>query len=210
MIGGPDALQALIDHLEGGRVKVSYHALKSFEGDISDAVVAAMKAPKSETQLNNLMVLAGARSIKAAAPTVLNHSSKGSAIASQSLAGVVAPENADAVAAILVKAPQDQIAYLQNALSASLQTLTPAEQTSKVRTLMANSSARERFYPVLGKIGTDEAVSTLRGLSSQDPAAKEALLAMNNPGIIPDLLAHAAKFVFECCHVVSASGRNRL
>ena len=57
-----------------------------------------------------------------------------------------------------------------------------------VKTLML--SAPVRFYPVLGNIGTDEAAGVLRSLAN-DPAAKDALLAMDNPAVLPDLLASA-------------------
>ncbi len=191
MVGGDAALKALVDQLGGPRGKAAYHALKSFKGDISAPVVEALAAPKNDIQANNLMILASAKEIKDAAPYVLNAASKGSKVAAASLAGVVTAENTDAVAEVLVKAPEDQIASLQNALSASLHKLTPDQQASKVKSLMATTTARDRYYPVLGKIGTDEAVSTLRGLSSQDASAKAALLSMDNPGIIPDLLAAA-------------------
>ena len=187
-IGGPAASKALIELLGFSRAPLALQALKSFQGDLSAPVLAALDAPMNDTQLNNLMALASAKEMKAAAPVVLKKAAEGSAEAAAALAGVVGPDDASAVAALLAKAPETQVAALQKALSAAIHTLAPEEQTACVKTLMIGRPSR--FYPVLGRIGTDEAAGILRGLAN-DPAAKEALLAMDNATVIPDLLASA-------------------
>ena len=187
-IGGPVACKALIDQLGFSRAPLALQALKSFQGDLSAPVLAALEAPINDPQLNNLMAIASAKEIKAAAPVVLKKAAEGSAEAAAALAGVVGPDDAAAVAALLAKAPETQVAALQKALSAAIHTLAPEEQTACVKTLMIGRPSR--FYPVLGRIGTDEAAGILRGLAN-DPAAKEALLAMDNATVIPDLLASA-------------------
>ena len=188
-IGGPVACEALVELLAYSRAPKALEALKSFKGDVAGAVLKALEKPLNADQLANLMALASAKEIKAAAPIVLAHAAKGVPAAVSALSGVVVPENAEAVAALLSKAPADQIPALQKALSAAIHTLAPEEQTACVKSLMdANPS---RFYPVLGSIGTDEAAGILRGLASGDSAAKEALLGMDNATVIPDLLASA-------------------
>lgn len=188
-IGGQTACDALVGLLGSSRAPQALSALKSFRGDLSGAVLAAMKSPQNGLQLDNLMALASAKEIKAAAPAVLAEAAKGSAEAAAALAGVVRPEDAGAVAKLLAQAPQTQVPALQNALTSAIHTLTPDDQVSCVKTLMAGAPAR--FYPVLGHIGTDGAAEILRGLSGKDAAAKEALLAMDNATVIPDLLASA-------------------
>ena len=187
-IGGPAACQALIELLGFSRAPLALNALKSFQGDLSAPVLAALDAPMNDTQLNNLMAIASAKEIKAAAPVVLAAAGKGSADAAAALAGVVGPDDASSVAALLSQAPESQVPSLQKALSAAVHTLSPEEQTACVKTLMIGNPSR--FYPVIGHIGTDEAAGILRSLAN-DPAAKEALLAMDNATVIPDLLASA-------------------
>ncbi len=187
-IGGPAACQALIELLGFSRAPLALQALKSFQGDLSAPMLAALETPMNDTQLNNLMAIASAKEIKAAAPVVLAAAGKGSADAAAALAGVVGPDDASTVAALLAQAPKPQVPSLQKALSAAVHTLSPEEQTACVKTLMIGNPSR--FYPVLGNIGTDEAAGILRSLAN-DPAAKEALLAMDNATVIPDLLASA-------------------
>ena len=189
--GSPFARVALIDALAGERAPQALNALKSLADDpfLPEVVVSYLGQPANETQLNNLMALASAKGMKAAAPVVLKKAAEGSAEAVAALAGVVRPEDAGAVATLLSQARPDWVPALQKALSATIHTLSPAEQTACVKTLMAGTPSR--FYPVLGNIGTDEAAVILRSLASSDPAAKEALLAMDNATVIPDLLASA-------------------
>ena len=187
-IGGPAACNALVELLGSSRAPQALDALKSFRGDLSAPVLKALEQPLNGDQLKNLMALASAKEIKAAAPMVLAEAGKGSAEAAAALAGVVRLEDAGPVAALLAQAPDALVPALQKALSAAIHTLAPAEQTACVKTLMISAPAR--FYPVLGSIGTDEAAGVLRSLAN-DPAAKDALLAMDNPAVLPDLLASA-------------------
>ena len=187
------ASASLIRLLSGDRAPLALAALKSFEYEplpgLPGIVVGALKTPVNDVQLSNLMALASAKEIKAAAPVILAETAKGSAEAAAALAGVVSPADAGSVAKLLAQAPQAQVPALQNALTSAIHTLTPDDQVSCVKTLMAGAPAR--FYPVLGGIGTDGAAEILRGLSAGDAAAKEALLAMDNATVIPDLLASA-------------------
>ena len=189
IIGGPAACEALVSQLSGPRAGQALSALKSFKGDLTGFVVEALKNPANDVQLNNLMALASAKEIKAAAPVILTQAAQGSPEAAAALSGVLRPEQASAVATLLAQAPEAQVPALQNALSSAIHTLAPGEQTACVKSLMERAPAR--FYPVLGQIGTDGAAEILRGAAASDPAAKEALLAMDNASVIPDLLASA-------------------
>jgi hypothetical protein len=189
-IGSQAACSALVGLLATDRAPQALEALKSFKGDISGTVLKALENPMSGDHLKSLMAIAGAKEMKAAAPIILNQAAHGSADALAALPGVVTPENADAIATTLRNAPASQVPALQKALSAALHTLSPEEQTAKVQSLMG-TNAPARFYPVLGGIGTDEAAGILRGLAAGDSAARDALLAMDNATVIPDLLASA-------------------
>ena len=191
--GGDRALDSLIAKLATPHAAAAMKALKTFEGNLEPAVVAALAKPVNTTQEANLMLLSCAKEIKGTAPQMLKKASAGDAVAVTSLAGVVGPENADAVSNLLGKAKDADIAALQKALSASLHTLTPAEQVSKIKSLMVSSPVRSRYYPVMAAVGSSDAVAALRGLASQDPAAGDAMLTMNNPDITADLLAAAKK-----------------
>jgi hypothetical protein len=189
-IGGQSALDALVGLLASSRAPQALEALKSFKGDISGTILQALENPVSGDHLKNLMTIAGVKEIKAAAPIVLNQAAHGSTEALAALSGVVTPEYADAIATTLRNASVSQVPALQKALSAAIHTLTPEEQTAKVQSLMG-TYLPARFYPVLAGIGTDEAAGILRGLAAGDSAAKDALLAMDNATVIPDLLASA-------------------
>ena len=190
--GSQQACTTLIRLLSGDRAPLALAALKSFQDEhLPQAVVAALRHPVNEVQLSHLMALASAKAIKEAAPVVLEKADEGLVDAVAALSGVVRTEDADAVAALLRKAPADQVPALQKALSATLHTLSPAEQTTLVKSLMEGATAGSRFYPVLAGIGTDEAAGILRGLAADDAHAKDALLAMDNATILPDLLASA-------------------
>lgn len=186
-VGGPVALEALIDKLGTKKAPQAMKALLSFEDDMNAAVAAALTGPKNTAQKYNLMTLAGLKGLKAATPAVLEEAGKGSAPAIKALAGVVGPEDVDAVAAVLEKAETESVPDAQKALLSALHTQAPDVQVAKIKELMAKSPTRSRYYPVLASVGTDEAVNVLRGLASQEPDAKEALLSMDNAAIIPDL-----------------------
>jgi hypothetical protein len=136
------------------------------------------------------MELASAREMKAAAPTVLEWAARGVPSAASALSGVVGPSEAGAVASLLSNVPDAQVPALQDALFSAIHLLTPEEQLSKVKSLLS-ATVPQRFYPVAGRIGTDEAAAFLRGLAEKDPAARTALLSMDNAAVIPDLLASA-------------------
>ena len=191
LLGSQTACDALISQLAGPRGTQALDALKAFNGPVTSSVLDALEAPRNETQLNNLMALASAKEIKAAAPIVLDKARQGSAAAVDALAGVVGPTDAQNVATLLGSVPESLVPGVQKALLASIHTLTPEEQTERIQNMLALSAIPPSYYyPVLGAIGTDKAAETLREFSS-DPAAKEALLKMDNASVIPDLLASA-------------------
>ena len=201
--GTDAAADALIGCLGTDKSAAALEALCSFNGKIDDKVCAAMLSSDNQDKTADLVKLAGLKQIKSAGKYVITYSqAKGAAAefakgkvqaaALEALPGVVTEKNVDEMAAALAsETVEANVPYRQAALVSALHTLSPAEQTDKVKTLIVGSSNRNRFYPVLASTGTDDAVVTLRSLTSQDKAAKDALLSMGNPGITPDLLAAA-------------------
>ena len=191
LLGSQTACDALISQLAGPRGTQALDALKAFNGPVASSVLDALESPVNETQMNNLMALACAKEMKTAASTVLEKARQGSAAAVDALVGVVGPTYAGNVASLLGNVPESMTPAVQKALLASLHTLTPDEQTERILHMLKLSAfPPSYYYPVLGAIGTDKAAETLRELSA-DPAAKEALLKMDNATVIPDLLASA-------------------
>ena len=192
LLGGENACKELVTRLSLLGDDASFNALKAFNGDISGPLVEMIKHPVEldVSHMDRLMELASVREVKAAAPDVLELASKGVPYAVSALSGVVEPEHTEAIATLLRNAPESQVPAIQEALSAAIHTLSPADQVAEVRALMG-TNAPARFFPVLGGIGTDEAAGILRGLAAGDAAAKDALLAMDNASVIPDLLASA-------------------
>ena len=191
LLGSQTACDALISQLAGSRGTQALDALKAFNGPVTSSVLDALEAPVNETQMNNLMALACAKEMKTAASTVLEKARQGSAAAVDALVGVVGPTYAGNVASLLGNVPESMTPAVQKALLASLHTLTPDEQTERILHMLKLSAIPPSYYyPVLGAIGTDKAAETLRELSA-DPAAKVALLKMDNATVIPDLLASA-------------------
>ena len=191
LLGTQTACDALISQLAGSRGSRALDALKAFSGPVASSVLDALKAPVNETQLNNLMALASAKEMKAAAPVVLEKARQGSPAAVDALAGVVGPTDAGDIASLLASVPESMTPAVQKALLSSIHTLTPDEQTEKILDMVKLSAIPARYYyPVLGAIGTDKAAEFLRECAN-DPAAKDALLKMDNATVIPDLLASA-------------------
>ena len=191
LLGSQAACDALISQLADSRGTQALNALKAFDGPIASSVLDALEAPVNETQMDNLMALASAKEMKAAASIVLAKARQGSAAAVDALVGVVGPTYVGDVASLLGSVPESLIPAVQKALSASIHTLTPEEQTERILSMLTLSAIPPSYYyPVLGAIGTDKAAETLREFSA-DPAAKEALLKMDNASVIPDLLASA-------------------
>ena len=190
LFGSQAACDALITQLAGSRGTQALDALKAFNGPVASLVLDALEAPVNETQMNNLMALASAKEMKAAASIVLKQAHQGSAAAVNALAGVVGPADANSVASFL-DFPESMRPAVQKALLASIHTLTPDEQTERILYMLDLSAIPpSNYYPVLGAIGTDKAAEFLR-MASIDPAAKDALLKMDNATVIPDLLASA-------------------
>ena len=193
LLGGENACKELVTRLSLLGDDASFNALKAFNGDISGPLVEMIKHPVEleVSHMDRLMELASVREVKAAAPEVLALASKGVPYAVSALPGVVGPDDFDAVAGLLGSVPESLKPTIQEALLATVHTLTPEEQTSKVYDRMLLSAIHpSNYYPVLAKIGTDRAAEILRGMVG-DAAAKDALLAMDNATVIPDLLASA-------------------
>ena len=195
LLGGERACKDLVTRLSLLGDDASFNALKAFNGDISGPLVEMIQHPveRETSHMDRLMELASVREIKAAAPAVLKLASEGVPYAVSALSGVVGPDDFDAVAGLLGNSSlQSMKPTVQDALFATVHSLTPEEQTSKVLDRMLLSAIHPRnYYPVLARIGTDRAAEILRGMAAGDSDAKDALLSMDNATVIPDLLASA-------------------
>ena len=99
-IGGKEALTALIDQLNGPHASAAKAALQTFNGDISEGVLAALKAlvsSPSQTGAADLISLAGERHITAAYEplTAFVGNDKLHATAAKSLAAIVTGDKYD-------------------------------------------------------------------------------------------------------------------
>ena len=110
------------------------------------------------------------------------------------LAQVARPGDAGRIAALLDTAAEARVTGLQEALHAALQSLPAAERCARIETFMEASPAGERYYPVLARTDTPQAVARLleRFRADGSDAAFDALLLVNTPQMIDTLYALAA------------------
>lgn len=164
-------------------------ALKSFKGDIQDEVVDALG---SAANTEGLMNLAAARRMSKAYPAIFKEYQKGEANAAKYLAGVAGTPNIQEIGSALAIA-KSNVPDLQNALYSCIHTFAPQEQYSQVKSLIDKVSAKDNFYAVLARTGTDLAVEDLnKAYSNGSQAALNGLLEINNFKAAP-LLMNIAK-----------------
>lgn len=160
-------------------------ALKSFKGDIQDEVVEAMG---SSSSVEGLMDLASARRMSKAYPVIFRNYQSGDAAAAKYLSGVVGMQNIQEIGDALASAGSN-VPELQNALYSCIHTLAPQEQYSQVKSLIDKAPAKENFYAVLARTGTDAAVDDLyRAYSGGSQAALQGLVSIDNASAAPILM----------------------
>lgn len=187
-IGSENLGKELINILGGSDVTKSAEALtalKSFKGDIQNEVIAALG---SATNDEGLMALASARRMSKAYPAIFKKYQSGEADAAKYLAGVVGTQNVQEIGNALATA-KNNVPELQNALYSCIHTLAPQEQYSQVKSLIDKVSAKDNFYSVLARTGTDAAVEDLnKAYSNGSQAALKGLLEINNFKAAPILM----------------------
>ncbi len=192
-IGGNEAAEALIAQLGGDNAPAALNALKSFPGQLGNKIAAALNSA-ADTQLDNLVTLAGAKKMSGSADKVFELAAQGNESALKALSGVVKPTHISRLATLLDQAKASEVADYTRALSAALKTLAPAEQYTTVRKIISGASNKARFYPVLALSGTDEAVNDLVAAAREGSAeAVKALGKTGNYKAAPALLDAARK-----------------
>ena len=203
-IGGEYFLSRLIGELGGSNADAALRALLSFPGDISEAVTEA--AEKGTTSAKRLFTLASARHITAVAPVALRYADSRDvdthAMAMRSLPGMVGPGQTAALTSRLDQAAPADVPGWQEALAASLRTLSANEQYDKVFDILHDARHPERFYAALAQSGTDDAVKVLSEAIASDEAF-DALLKIENYQAAKPLLEQAKAVPARCEKAVS-------
>lgn len=214
-IGGDKALTALVAELGGLRDKQASQALLSFNGNIGEALVAALDGDAA-TQVNALALI-GTRQVKAAAPKVfalLDSSNKTvSKAAKSALAGVVTVNDFDKLCEKLDNASAEEVALWQKAISSAVHNESADSQSSKVAAKLAASKTPERYYVILAQANNDQAIDVLMAAMNGQAKAKafEALLTINNDKMIDNMLQLAgdaslkSQALVRYCKLINAS-----
>ncbi len=184
-IGGESAIRALIGALGTDQDAAAMNALRAVREDISTPVTTAMSTAK-DGQLVSLINLASARRIKSAVDKVYELTSSSDAkvagAASAALAGVVTEKDLDRVAAMLDKAPANQVAQCQRTLQACVSSMTPGAQYDAISALIDKASQPARLYEPMAAVGTDRSVQKLEKIWNEknDAQAIAALRKSKN------------------------------
>ncbi|MCR5760011.1 MAG: DUF1080 domain-containing protein [Bacteroidales bacterium] len=186
-IGGSLALNSLVGLLAKGN-QDAYTALRSFKGDIAPAVMAALEGDRDNT---NLISIAAARGIKAAAPYAAALFK--SPDRTKRLCGISAlqaiGEVSDAPSFISLIDKGSELQEAANGLVALLRRLSPDEKYTTVKALQKGMAKPERLYPVIAATNAAAAVEDLKNAwNDGDASALAALATMDNEKVAPLLL----------------------
>lgn len=196
-IGGDKALAALISQLNGSHSGAAQSALLSFNGNINDAIIAALAPDQSPDTRSNALAIASTRKIKAAAPiafSLLGNSDKSLAKAAyKALPGVITIDDLNKLCGLLDQSTDStHTSLLQTAIIAALHS-TDTSRYAAVAPFMTASAHPDRYYPVIASTGSDEAVAELlRAYEAGQyrEAALDAMLGIDNPsmsGVLYDI-----------------------
>ncbi len=166
-IGGVNAMRALIVGLSGDHAEAANAALTTFNGDISEGVLAALKGTGSRVT-PALVALAGERHITAAYEplTALIGNDKLHGVAAKSLAQIVTNDNF----ADLLSRFKDYPDLFYGLL---------AQRGSKedIQAIVASAAVSSDARNALMKVANPDAVSPLMSLAATDVAGRDALLS---------------------------------
>lgn len=186
-IGGSLALNSLVGLLAKGN-QDAYTALRSFKGDIAPAVIAALEGDRDNV---NLISIAAARGIKAAAPyaaALFNSPDKSARLCGISaLQAIGEVSDAPSFISLIDKGSEAQEAA--NGLVNLLRRLSPDEKYATVKVLQKGMANPQRLYPVIAATGAAAAVEDLKNAwNDGDGTALAALATMDNEKVAPLLL----------------------
>jgi len=209
-IGGDAAAKAIIARLGTEDDCAAYVALNCFNGDIRDLLLDAIgqsgdKAPAS------LLALASARHLTDAAPAIIKLA-ENSKDAKNALKGVAGSENLSAIAKLLDKASSEDVATLQEAVSASVRDEDEDSGFDMIRDAMFKSGNKLRFFLPLASTSSDKAVALLSGAAVEgSKEALKALCSIENGNAASALLSFAGSdsdCLSRYIELVSESGMN--
>lgn len=194
-IGGKQVGKALIGQLAGdnpANSAAALDALKAFDGDLQDDLVAAIAGADAQKALP-LLSLASAKRMSKAAPLALNMLSSGNSGVVPYLSGLVGPGDAGKVAGMVdaLKSGSAELGPLVSVFDAALHTLAPDQRYDAINDILSKAVNKAYFYPSLGRTGTDKAVEDLSKAYSAgngSDAALSGLLLADNYKAAPVLL----------------------
>lgn len=199
-IGGDKALSAILAQLsnEGAIADAASEALRTFNGNINDGILACLSSGNSST-LKQALKLASMRHINAAYPMVVSLTKSAdksvSDAAYAALKGTASVNELKSLSGMLESSPASAVGEIQKAAELALASLSGSEQYNKVSELMKGSGNPALYYPLLAQAGTPDAVARLvEGYNGKDKeTAFGALLQVKNPEAIPTLYGIASK-----------------
>lgn len=197
-IGDEQTLTALVGALEGPLSAKAEAALLHFNGKIDGRMEELLHRDEPQVLVAALR-LTGARRLTACADRVFElldaPQPEVADAACATLAQVARPGDAGRIAAMLDTADATRVGGLQEALHAALLPLSAEERCARIEAFMEASPAGERYYPVLARTDTPQAVARLleRFRADGSEAAFDALLLVNTPQMIDTLYALAAE-----------------
>ncbi|MBR4788083.1 MAG: DUF1080 domain-containing protein [Bacteroidales bacterium] len=186
-IGGSMALNSLVGLLAKGN-QDAFTALRSYKGDIAPTVMAALEADKGNL---NLISLAAARGIKAAAPyaaALFNSPDRAARLCGISALQAIG-EVSDAPSFISLIDKGSELKEAGNGLINLLRRLSPDDKYSTVKALQKDMANPDRLYPVIAATNAAAAVEDLKNAwDGGDASALAALATMNCDNVAPLLL----------------------
>lgn len=190
LIGGTQALNALIAQLDGAHAQEVENALLAFHGNINDGVTKALSEGNPALQEKALKLAAARHMYTAYDKTVSLLNSDNNALKDavyQALPGVVGASNFDALCNLLEKSDGTYTSKLQDAAKNALRNQPSDDQNRLVTAKMASSARPALYYPMLAQAGNADAIAKLKAgynEPSMKDAAYQSLLAVDNPQMI--------------------------
>ena len=186
-IGGSMALNSLVGLLAKGN-QDAFTALRSYKGDIAPTVMAALEADKGNL---NLISLAAARGIKAAAPyaaALFNSPDRAARLCGISALQAIG-EVSDAPSFISLIDKGSELKEAGNGLINLLRRLSPDDKYAAVKALQKGMANPDRLYPVIAATNAAAAVEDLKNAwDGGDASALAALATMDCDNVAPLLL----------------------
>lgn len=194
IIGGQQALNALIGQLGGKNAPAASAALMAFNGNINDGVVSALNG-HAATQVQALKLASARKMYRTYEKVVslLNASDPSvKEAAYDALGGVAEPDHFSALCRLLEKG--ENVPKVQAAAMNAIKTLPGDEQCELIDRQLDKTSNPTFYYPLLGQAGNPAAIQQLLTAyrNGNHTDALNALLQVDNPEMI-EVLYRLAK-----------------